>query len=194
MENAILRQKEKGCFVIVICGGYQMLGESIEDTCGAEGIGKIKGMGLLPVETRFETEKTRTRVEGCTLSMEGAFEKLSGKKVSGYEIHMGKSVIKKIENTAQTYGHTLCINDREDGCFLGNVFGTYLHGIFDEEEFRTAFVRLLCDKKNLSYETKPGITYQEYKEQQYEILARNLRENIDMEKIYQIVGVDLNRR
>ena len=70
MEAAILKAHAKGTVIFGICGGYQMLGETIKDPEQMEAGGTIQGMGLLPVDTVFSTEKTRTRVEG-TFSMPG---------------------------------------------------------------------------------------------------------------------------
>lgn len=182
LEAQIQRLAEKGTFIFGICGGYQMLGEQIEDTCGAEGSGSIRGMGLLPMITYFEREKTRTRVEGQILNLRGNFASLSRKKVSGYEIHMGKSVLQGME-----YEHVIDLGEKCDGCYTGNVIGSYLHGIFDEEEFRRAVVGLLCEKKGISYEQKETISFCEYKEQQFDKLADILRNSLDMDRIYRII-------
>ena len=65
--------------------------------------------------------------------------------------------------------------------------GTYLHGIFDEEEFREAFVRLLYERKGIDYCDTGVFSYKEYKEKQYDKLADALRESLDMERIYRII-------
>ena len=182
LEAAIIRLAEKGTFVFGICGGYQMLGERIADACGAEGNGSIRGMGLLPMVTYFEPEKTRTRVEGRTLKLKGSFAPLSEKKVSGYEIHMGKSVPQEEEPK-----HVADLGGICDGCYAGNVIGSYLHGIFDEEEFRRALVELLCERKGISCGQEKRISFRDYKEQQYDKLAEVLRDSLDMEKIYRIL-------
>lgn len=71
LEAAVKRQAEKGTFLVGICGGYQILGEEITDTCGAEGGESIKGMGLLPVVTSFEEEKWRRQREGRVAELSG---------------------------------------------------------------------------------------------------------------------------
>lgn len=196
LEAAILKCEKKGCIIFGICGGYQMLGETVKDACGAEDNGTIRGMGLLPMKTVFEEEKTRTRVEGYTRQLEGCFEGLSGKRVSGYEIHMGNTMLKEESKVMQDLQEPFSLNQmgestgKPDGCYQGNVMGTYLHGIFDEEEFRSAFVRLLCEKKGIFYQAEQTITYQEYKEQQFDKLAEVLRNSLDMETIYQIMEID----
>ncbi len=182
LEGAILRLSERGTIVFGICGGYQMLGETIEDREGIEGIGGIRGMGLLSMDTCFEREKVRTRAEGRTGELTGIFKALSGKKVSGYEIHMGKSVWKQEKEQP-----LLELPEKKDGGYLGNVLGTYLHGIFDEEEFRKAFVQLLCGRKGIAYHCGDMVSYEEYREKQFDKLADILRESIDMKKIYKLI-------
>jgi adenosylcobyric acid synthase len=75
--------------VIGICGGYQMLGGRLKDPDHVEQGGEMEGLGLLPVVTVFEKQKTRTRVEGTVVSAAGPLKDLSGMKVEGYEVHMG---------------------------------------------------------------------------------------------------------
>lgn len=182
LEAAILRQVKEGTILFGICGGYQMLGEQIEDAGEVEGKGAVRGMGLLPVRTYFEPEKTRVRAEGKMADLSGIFKGLSGKRVSGYEIHMGKSLLQG------AYARfAVEFPEKEDGCYQGSVLGAYLHGIFDEEDFRQAFVRLLCERKGISYEQDQGLPFAQYKEQQYEKLAHLLRQSLDMEKIYRML-------
>lgn len=184
--------------VIGICGGYQMLGETITDNCGVEGKNTVRGMGLLSMQTSFEPEKTRTRIKGRVCQLAGGLEKLTGKKVSGYEIHMGRT-----EHTGDCLlelfqEHFTGSNTEEplpdkhmakyDGCYRDNVMGTYIHGIFDEEEFRQAFVELLCDRKGIAYERDSRVSFREYREMQYNKLADILRKSLNMQRIYEILN------
>lgn len=182
LEAAALRLVSQGTLMLGICGGYQMLGERIEDACGAEGYGSVRGMGLLPMVTFFEPEKTRTRTEGTMEELEGAFAALSGAKVSGYEIHMGKSVL----NGAHARP-AVRLAEKKDGCYQDHAIGTYLHGVFDETGFRTALVKLLCERKGIAPETHPEISFGEYKERQYDKLAEMLRSSLDMNAVYRII-------
>lgn len=193
METAILRLENT--LIFGICGGYQMLGEEIADTYGTEDYGKIRGMGLLPIITTFEPEKTRTRTEGIVMELEGEFQNLSKAKVSGYEIHMGKSKRIRSEKNKESdlqEKDFLCIDGNLEGYQKGNVIGCYLHGIFDEEEFRRGLLEILCKKKGIAFEVEEQMSYQEYKESQYDKLADVLRENIDMKRIYEIMGITVN--
>lgn len=134
LEAAILKLAAAGTPVLGVCGGYQMLGEAVHDRSGVEhgAGGSIRGMGLLPVETTFLPEKTRTRVRGETAS-----GPLAGAGLEGYEIHMGST---------QVRGEPFCrLEDgREDGCVRGSVWGTYLHGLFDSGELTQKLAELLC--------------------------------------------------
>jgi len=185
LEAAILRQKEKGTIIFGICGGYQMLGREIIDNNKIEGNGTIRGMELLPVKTIFENKKTRTRVSGTTMNFEGVFTPLSEKNVTGYEIHMGTTVLYD-KNEACSVVRLI---DKNDGCYKENVIGTYLHGIFDEDDFRNSFIKILCDKKGIKYEKASDISYKSYKEIQYNRLADELRKSIDIDELYNIINI-----
>jgi adenosylcobyric acid synthase len=189
LEAMIKRLAEKNVIVMGICGGYQMLGEDIIDECCAEGGGSVSGMGLLPVVTRFQAEKTRTKTEGKIKKIDGMFSPLADKKISGYEIHMGKT-----EPTNSVVCNFSYIGNKDDGYYNKNVIGTYLHGIFDETDFRRAFIGIVCKNKGIDYKADTGISYKEYKEIQYNKLADVLRENLDMKKIYEILEVNKNDR
>ena len=210
LEAAVLR-KAGQIPVMGICGGYQMLGETLTDPDGVEEGGEMRGMGLLPVSTRFSRKKTRSRVMG-------AAEVFGRPPVYGYEIHMGETVrtggqaFCRIRpefpalhedqefQTAGFKGNCLGENGlgasdfREDGCVKGLVFGTYLHGVFDSEEMQEALWNALARKKGILDQKEqwtagagPSFSLKEYKETQYEKLAQVLRENLDMEMIYRIL-------
>lgn len=182
LEAAILRLAGEGTLLFGICGGYQMLGERIEDPDQVEGEGTLKGLSVLPVVTCFEKEKVRTRVKGQIANLPGMWQSLSGKRISGYEIHMGKSYFTDDEACAFVQ-----LNGADEGCFKENVMGTYLHGIFDKEDFREAFVEFLCRRKGIDFGEIQTISYQEYRQQQYDNLAAILRESLDMDAVYRII-------
>ena len=94
LEALILKEAAKGKLIFGICGGYQMMGETLSDPHGVEAGGTIKGMNLLPMDTVFAKKKTRTRVEGSFGKLTGAFAKLSDTALEGYEIHMVETVLK----------------------------------------------------------------------------------------------------
>ncbi|MBQ6170059.1 MAG: cobyric acid synthase [Ruminococcus sp.] len=173
-EIAVGRLAARGVPVFGICGGYQMLGESISDSLGSEGGGSIKGMGLLRCSTVFGAEKTQVRTNGKFLGIGGFFSCLSGTEFSGYEIHMG---------TTESSSPRLL--DCGGAC-EGNVYGCYIHGIFDAPQVSERIVKQLFSSKGLAF--GGGIAdRQAYKEAQFDLLAEGVRSSIDTELLYRII-------
>lgn len=192
LEAAILKLSSLNIPVFGICGGFQMLGESLHDPNCVESDkaeNPIAGMGLLPVRTVFGKEKTRTRAEGSCINIEGIFEDLSGMEVEGYEIHMGETnrAVPPLAYLMESQSGSHLA--KMDGCQRGNVYGTYLHGFFDRENIAHTVVKALLRAKGLEPSMEKGPTYEEYKEQQYEHLAEILRESLDLERIYKLMGM-----
>ncbi len=185
LEAEILKYAAAGGIVFGICGGFQMMGRTLSDPLSVEHGGTVRGMGLLPAETVFSTQKTRMQAEGIVAPLDGFFAPLSGKKVSGYEIHMG---VTNPEGNARPFC-TLRTQDgaaHPDGILCGNCGGTYLHGIFDTGEVTAALINALLRRKGLPETARP-LDLHTYKEQQYDLLADTLRENLDMKLIYRIL-------
>lgn len=185
LEAAIKKISEEKP-VFGICGGYQMLGEKIEDPYGIEEGGCLNGLGLLPIQTVLEEEKVRTQVSGEILNLGGIMSCLTGEKLLGYEIHMGKTTV---DGSAP-----VCLvsafkeeESKNDGAFQGNVYGSYVHGLFDEGKIALKIVTALAEKKGITYEVGEELDYREYKEKQYDILADTLREYLDMKSIYEML-------
>ena len=170
LEAKILRHAAAGKPVIGICGGYQMLGETLSDPDGVEYGGEMAGLGLLPVSTVFAGKKTRTRVNGTLPQLGGIFSSLSGQPYEGYEIHMGIT------------GADGIVTGR------GNVYGTYLHGFFDREEVTKAVAGALFRQKGLDPDAVRAFDIAAYKEEQYDKLAAAVRSALDMEAVYQIIN------
>ncbi len=171
VAKAIYQAHKAGKTVIGICGGYQMLGESILDPYRIEGeIEELPGLGLLPVKTVLQPEKTTAQ---CTFRFRQATE-----QCSGYEIHMG-------ETTALQPGEPVALlsDGRYDGFFRdARTWGTYLHGILDNEVVIESILAPYTNEKGTEYD------YQQFKEQQYDKLADLLREHIDMDLIYKSIA------
>ena len=181
MEATVLKAAAQGTVIFGVCGGYQMLGESLSDPSSVESGGSMKGMGLLAMDTVFEEAKTRTRVTGTFGRVGGVLQNLSGAELAGYEIHMGVSTLKAgaqpmtdIEDFVERDGV------KKDGAHAGNVYGTYVHGVFDKEGVARAVVTALGEKKGIDTSDITGVDFQEFKETQYDILAQALREHLDM--------------
>ena len=187
MEAAVLKEASRGKLIFGVCGGYQMLGETLSDPHGVENGGSMKGMGLLPMETVFVEKKTRTRVQGHFGELSGVFAPLSGTEVEGYEIHMGESILKENAGTVTRITDSVSGEKKEEGAFSGNVCGTYIHGIFDKEASAEAMIRVIGEKKGIDVENMTGVDFAAFKEQQYDILAAELRKHLDMKKIYEIL-------
>lgn len=172
MEAAVKKLAED-IPVFGICGGYQMLGCRIDDPDAVEEGGSIRGMELLPVFTVLQREKKRSQVEGVIDKLEGIFRTLSGCEFRGYEIHMGQT--RNIENPA-------------DDSFVAdsgkNVYGSYVHGLFDRENIAGRMVRILAEKKGITIKDGVFEDYQSFKEKQYDKLADTLRLCLNMEEIY----------
>lgn len=180
LGEAIVRHAAAGGAVIGICGGYQMLGHQVCDPLCAEGGGAESGLQLLPTRTVFDVEKTRTRVTGQVTEAEGIFAPLRDTPFFGYEIHMGQT------ETAGASFATLS-SGTQDGVVSGNVWGSYVHGIFDDGVFTAQLVNCLLSAKGLAPEAKP-ILIDEYKEMQYNNLASVVRDHLDMDLIWQLIG------
>lgn len=171
LKSAIQKLAENGTDIFGICGGYQLMGQKITDSEGVEnGIDTIEGLGLLPVETEFYAEKTTRQVIAVAYN---------GEKITGYEIHQGKTNV----NGGKAFSE---IESKKEGCVFNNCIGTYIHGVFDETGFRESYIKKIFDKKGLSFDVKT-IDIEEYKNSQYDKLADLIRENMDMEKIYEIL-------
>ena len=173
LEAAVKKAAAAGTPVFGICGGYQMLGKKIFDPerTEAAGVGECDGMGLLDHETVFQEEKIQTQTEGILREISGIFSALNGLRYRGYEIHMGQDTEEKRP----------VIN-------AGSVYGTYIHGIFDEQEISDAVVRAVCAKKGIAYDPTDGTDLTAYKNRQYDLLADAVRKNLDMGFVYQIMG------
>ncbi len=189
LEAEILKAAAAGTVIFGVCGGYQMLGDTLSDPMGVESGGSIKGMGLLPMDTVFAGNKTRTRVEGVFGQVQGILSGLTGTALEGYEIHMGVSTASegaspftKISDTNQSSGEI-----KPDGNQKGNVYGSYVHSIFDKEQVAEKIVEALGKAKGIDTSKMTGVDYQTFKETQYDILAAALREHLDMKQIYTIL-------
>ncbi len=169
LEAEILKAASRGTPVIGVCGGLQMLGKTIADSHNTESGGEIAGMELLPLETVFAEQKTRVQTFGTFSGVEGIFAGLNGLSYRGYEIHMGQSGL--------------------DGPVIrsGNVYGTYIHGIFDEAGIAETILRAVAERRGLTFDGQAAFDIRAFKESQYDLLAKTVREALDMELVYRIL-------
>ena len=173
LDKAVKKCAESGVPVFGICGGFQIMGQSISDPVGAEGGGSIKGLGLLPCSTVFENQKHQKRVSGHFMDVGGFFSVLSGAGFEGYEIHMGRT---------QSDGKALT---NIGGCFANNAAGCYVHGIFDTAEVSGRLLKALFKAKGLDF-TQKVIGRKEFRSAQLDLLADEVRNSLDMELIRKI--------
>ena len=173
LEAAICQQAARGCIVFGICGGYQMLGTSVRDPLGVEaaGVTDIKGMGLLPMDTVFQGEKVQQQTSGVFGEIPGALHSLSGMKYTGYEIHMGRSRQQLAPLVNQ-----------------GNVYGSYIHGIFDGAGIAQAVIGDLAARKGIDPGTLTVFDPERYKQEQYDKLADAVRGGLDMDFVYKVLN------
>jgi len=173
VAQSIVRAYKSGVTVVGICGGYQMMGQYVYDPNRIEGdIEKLPGLGLLPVETQIEGEKTTRQV---TFSFMNQTE-----ESIGYEIHMGvTSTVEGAKPSPLNY-----MEDATDGYYLNDkCFGTYIHGIFDNQSIINALIAPYTDK--LSVEP---FDIRKFKDEQYDKLADHVRANVNMELVYDIIS------
>ncbi len=178
IETEIIKRANDGRPIIGICGGFQMLGRSVSDPFNTEGGGKIMGMGLLPVDTELAKEKITALVSDEAGVINGVFAPLSGKKITGYEIHSGRTQYGAVSQPfAKVSG----------GCVYNNILGTYIHGLFDEDDIRASLMDILYDMKGKKRAEGLHLSYKAHRNAQYDRLADILRASLDMQSIYDII-------
>ncbi|SDZ76370.1 adenosylcobyric acid synthase [Thalassobacillus cyri] len=172
LDQAIMAAQQQGAFVFGICGGYQMIGNKVSDPYQVEtSLDEVQGLELLPIETTLARHKKTVRSSG-TIEWNGRTI-----PVTGYEIHMGETVAKEsVENFIEMDGQA-------DGTRKGNVMGTYFHGTFHNDTFRTAFLNLIRLEKGLP-PLKITTSFRAHQEEEFDRLAFHVREALDIPKLY----------
>ena len=188
LADAIISFHEKGGNVVGICGGYQMLGRRVLDPLGVESdLREMAGLNLLEMETELLGEKVTTQVKARML-----WDRLGDpeEQVHGYEIHMGRSKVLGPETSLLEITQRNDVSVQvQDGLVSrdGRVWGSYLHGLFDNDTLRHRLIQSLMSHGDMvSSEERLG-SYHRWKEEQYDQLAAHLRTHLDMDRIYQII-------
>ncbi|MBI3733720.1 MAG: cobyric acid synthase [Chloroflexi bacterium] len=173
------RQRSVRCSAVVgICGGYQMLGTVIRDPLHVESErDEMAGLGLLPIETIFETEKATEQVSAQVVANCGFLRTLHGQTIHGYEIHMGRTqaaapFLRITERGAQAVSEGDGAVDES-----GSIFGSYLHGIFDNTNFRRAWLNSLRPHQT------SGDALRDVREREYNRLADAVRAALNMDAV-----------
>ena len=180
LETALLKLAAKGTPVLGVCGGYQMLGQTLDDPTGSESGRQqtLRGLGLLPTRTVFSEQKRRAQVKATV-----AAAPFAGAELEGYEIHTGVT-----EAEGEPFAHYP--DGGREGCVQGNVFGTYLHGLFDTGTLTEALAGWLCRRKGIDPSDAALIPMEEYRRQQFDILADGVRGALDMDAVYAAMGME----
>ncbi|HEU5356580.1 MAG TPA: cobyric acid synthase [Actinocrinis sp.] len=172
IAEALAARVARGGAVLGICGGYQMLGKTIDDPVESRS-GRVEGLGLLPVATDFAPDKTLARPTGSGL----------GEPVTtGYEIHHG---------LVSVHGGESLFTDAEgkalDGCVSGNVIGTLWHGTLESDDYRRAFLQWTAQRAGRSFTPHPHTDFAAARQQQYDRLADALAEHVDTDALWRLI-------
>ena len=192
LDAPIIRHARKGGLVMGICGGYQMLGNTLRDPGHVESrVPEVAGLGLLDMEVTFNPEKRTAQAEGVLKGAPEWLAPLAGTKVEGYEIHSG------VNTFGESARFWMANGDNDGACnAAGNVLGTYLHGLFDDGVLADALVRRARRLRGLPESPvsaeQAAVNMKAYREAQFDILAKTVRESLDMERVYAILKGENN--
>ncbi|WP_314172923.1 cobyric acid synthase [Streptomyces winkii] len=172
LANAVRRRAAEGRPVLGVCGGFQMLGERIEDEVESRA-GSVEGLGLLPVRVVFAQGKTLARPSGHAL----------GERAEGYEIHHG---------VAEVLGGEAVFGDADgkplDGCRSGAVWGTHWHGSLESDGFRRAFLRrIAADAGRGGFVPAPDTDFAALREEQLDRLGDLIEEHADTDALLRLI-------
>jgi adenosylcobyric acid synthase len=193
IEDCLKSAVKKGTSLIGVCGGYQMLGKKIIDPYNVESsMREVNGMGLLDIITTLDKVKTTCQVSAELINSSKLFNIVQNgsncdlKNFKGYEIHMGNTtgdtgLFRIYRGTSR--------RDLTDGSAKGNVWGTYIHGIFDNDALRTALLNSLRQKKRLPVR-ETGFHYQAKREEAINNWADTLKSSVDICFILRQVGME----
>ena len=161
-----------------------MLGETLADPEGTEsGMAQtVRGLGLLPTRTVFTGQKHRTQDTAAVIAAPFA-----GAALTGYQIHTGRTEVQGVPFCTLADG-------TPEGCVQDNVFGTYLHGLFDTGELTEKLVALLCQRKGIAPDSAALIPMEQYRQQQFDLLADGVRGALDLDAVYAAMGLENPRR
>lgn len=198
IDQAILKAHESGSMICGVCGGFQMLGTMLHDPHRVESQrGSMEGLGLLASETVFNREKTTIQAEGhlCESPLFPG-ERVSDQRIKGYEIHMGQT---ELHHETTPFSRIKGENENQLRCdggvsADGSVWGTYLHGIFDNRGFLLALLRRLSGNPDAYKELETMPDFQAYKEAQYDALALTVRRSVNLPAIYELMGLEGGRK
>ncbi|WP_260736401.1 cobyric acid synthase [Tunturiibacter lichenicola] len=189
--DVAIQKHAQTSLVVGICGGMQMLGETITDPLGMEHDGTVAGLCLLPIQTTMQADKVTRNVKGKMAAAALFGQSITDCQLSGYEIHIGQtSYQSETTHFAVLFSERGTADTSKDGCVSidMHVFGTYLHGIFDEDSFRHQFLRAARSFHGLSAPRDLHL-WKQLREDSLNRLARTVEDALDMEMIFDWVGL-----
>ena len=185
IEGKIRNHLWNGRALMGICGGLQMLGNTIHDPLGIESDqSETQALGILDIDTKFIGEKLTTRTEAVVVTNIGLLADARGIKVSGYEIHVGVS--------ASSGGATKAMESLQPSRAVGyldstgRVFGSYMHDLFKNEDFTELVIKNLARMKGLDVVAE-SVPFSQ--EAEFDKLAAHLRRHIDISAVYRSMGL-----
>jgi adenosylcobyric acid synthase len=193
-ERALREHARKGGLIVGICGGFQMLGKELHDPLAMERVGSEEALGLLSVRTIMARDKVTVPARGVLSGGLLFGQPVAPCELCGYEIHLGTT---EYLDEAEPFAFITRQGDREpplrDGCVSlnGRIFGTYLHGIFDRDSFRHAFLRSARASLQMNA-PQELVAWNERREQQLDLLADAFGSALDLDAIFDVAG--LSRR
>lgn len=178
LAQGILQRAQQGCRIVGICGGYQMLGQTLQDEQAIEGDGgTYLALGLLPIDTTFIATKQTIQVEG---------QAVTGHAIKGYEIHLGRSEAFEPVEPFVTFA-----DGRTDGIYTATIFGTYVHGVFQNRAFTRHYFNEIRQQQGSAQLSMDVLSDDERREQAYEMLDQHVRKHLDMKKIYNLIHLSV---
>ncbi len=164
LESAIKKAAAAGTLLIGIGGGYEILGYQVHDRSTNT---EISGMELLGTVNMTDKNGKQAQVQGVFSEITGMLAELNGQKYTGYGMQMP---------------HSPALSG------TGNIYGTHIHGIFDAPGICDTVLKVLCRSKNIDFSSIRSFNIEAYKEQQYDLLADAVRNNLDMDYIYKVLS------
>lgn len=194
LAGEIKKLAAKGKMIVGICGGFQMLGKKIKDPFQIESEkGKIQGLDLLDMETAIEQDKVTSQVKARLISnLPFTGREIDFEQLAAYEIHMGKTErganLSPIFEVQREKKEEIIVDGAVNKENL--IWGTYLHGLFDNDQFRYRLINYLREKKGLARSGQRQLNYREEREKSYNKFAELVREHLDLEQIYSLISLE----
>lgn len=202
-DKEIYGLAEEGKYIIGICGGYQMMGRELHDIGGNEanlgvvmpeqGVASESGLALFDFITYYQKEKSVHQLKALIKAEQGFLKSIKGEYIAGYEIHLGQiSPVDKSNNLelveiTERSGEKCSIRDGHINA-TANILGTHIHALFDNDLFLLALINDIREKKSLIPLNMADLPNRN-KDKKYDLLAEEVKKALDMDKIYEIMGL-----